>query len=329
VVKTAAPEWFWRAEVTRPFEFVSDAFDVGCLQPNSVDVDAPGTLAAYDEIAARNAYRADAELDDLRRRGARMVVSDVPPFPLTLAARLNIPGLLVANFTWADIYADLAGDEPGLGPLARELEGEYAQATLLLDADLALPMTYLERRERIGLVARPHRDRRDDLLRLLPPQAASKRIALLYLGNWGLPLPWERLEAFAGEWHFVSLGAPPVPIANLTTLAQNALPHADLVASCDLVVSKPGYGLVGECLSAGTPFLYCPRPQFAEYRAMEAALSAWPGGLRLSNDDFLEVRWETALARVPVRGALPQTRTDGGQRAASTITDYYRHGAHT
>lgn len=325
VVKTTAPEWFWRAEVKRPFEYVADAFDVGTVQTTSVDVDARATLAAFREMTARNAARANDELADLQRRGARVIVTDVASFPLALAARLGVPGLCVANFTWADIYAGLTDAEPGLAPVARQLEQEYAQATLLLEAGLSLPMPYFARRESVGLVARPGRARRDELLQLLGGAVAPEaRLALLYVGNWGLPLPWERLQTFAPAWHFVSLNAPPVPVANLSVLPQSALPHPDLVASCDLVISKPGYGLVGECLTAGTPLLYCPRVGFVEYQALDAALGAWPGGFRLPTDAFLAADWQTVLDAVPPRGQVPRLPAPGGQRAADVITQFYR-----
>lgn len=318
VVKTSSPEWFWRQEIQRPFEFVADAFDVGCLQPNSLDIDVPGTLAAWNAIAARNEARLDDEVADLRRRGVRVVVADVGPFPIRIAERLGVPSVCVANFTWADIYGKLAEAEPAFGPIAADLEAQYARATLLLDTDLSLPMAYFPRRERVGLVARPHRHRRTDLLGLLGPRAEGKRLALIYIGNWGLPIPWARLETFS-DWFFVTLGRAG-PAANLAELPADAFPHADLVASVDLVVSKAGYGMVGECLSSGTPLLYCPRPEFAEYAALDAALSVWPGGLRATTADFLSVAWDAHLERIPERASVPVYSAGGGQGAAEILT---------
>ena len=46
-VKTAAPEWFWRTEVKRPFTLIPESFDVGCLQTDSVTVDRAATKAAW------------------------------------------------------------------------------------------------------------------------------------------------------------------------------------------------------------------------------------------------------------------------------------------
>ena len=320
VVKTAAPEWFWRQEVARPFTFVSDAFDVGCLQTTSLDVDVGATFAAWQVVDAKNQARREDEIDDLRRRGARVIVTDVASFPLTLAAELGIPGLCVANFTWADIYAGLTAAEPRFAPVVAQLENEYARATLLLDADLALPMACFPRREKIGLVARSGRPRREELIERLGVDPAL-RLALIYAGNWGLPLPWERLESFT-DWQFLCLSAPPVPVRNLSVVSQEWMPHPDLVASADLVISKAGYGLVGECLTGRTPLLYGPRADFAEFAALDAALIAWPGGLRASAEEFVAADWEPYLRSVPARADLPEVPAQGGERAARRILDF-------
>ena len=318
VVKTAAPEWFWRQEVQRPFELIPDAYDVGAIQTTSVDVDIPATYAAWQAVDDRNGARFATEREDLSRRATRVVVTDVTSFPLTVAQSLDIPGLCVANFTWADIYAEYVDAEPRFAAIVDQLTAEYALAQLLLEAALALPMTYFPTRESVGLVARSGTPRREELLRHLGKDAAGKRLGLIYVGNWGLPVPWERLEGFK-DWHFLSLGPLDHPIQNASYLPQATLPHPDLVASVDLVISKAGYGLVGECLVAGTPFLYGPRYGFAEYAALDQTLSAWPGGLPLTSDAFLTADWGDALQRVPPFGFLEPLSAPGGAAAAARI----------
>jgi hypothetical protein len=318
VIKSTAPEWFWRAELRRPFTFLPDAFDVGCIQRDSLRIDVPATLAAWEAMAAQNTERYGTEADYLRRRGARVVVSDVPSLPLVAAARAGVPALCVANFTWVDIYRRFADQEPIFGAIADRLAGEYAEATLLLEAGLSLPMPYFSDRESVGLMARPGRERRADLLRHLPRMARGKRLALVYVGGWGLPIPYERVSAF-GDWHFFSLDAPPVLPANWSVVPREALDHPDIVASVDLVISKPGYGLAAECLSCGTPLLFPPRPAFAEYDALVAALSSWPGGILIPEEDFVELRWRSYLERSPQRGATPSVAAPGGPAAAQAI----------
>lgn len=324
IVKTSAAAWFWRDEMTRPIELIADSFDVGCIQHDSIAIDIPATLAAYQTVAARNRTRFDDEVTFLQRVGARVVVSDVPPFPLAVADAAGVPSVCVCNFTWADIYESFVDAEPGFAPIVAEMRSQYGAATLCLDTDLSLPMAYWHRREAVGMVARPATARPDALRSLLPPDARGRRTALIYLGSWGYPLDYVRLECFA-DWQFVSFESPPAPVANWTVLDRaNGWPHPDLVASVDLVISKPGYGLVAECLSTGTPLLYPPRPEFAEYPALHAALMAWSGSLFIDRDRFLALDWTDALAAVPDRATVPRLPANGGPNAARQILSAMR-----
>jgi L-arabinokinase len=325
VVKSAAPEWFWRQEVPRPFEFVQDSYDVGCVQTSSLEVDVPATLAAWQTVGTRNRIRFADEVRDLRQREARVVVTDVAPFPLSVAEALGIPGLCIANFTWADIYAEYVKEEPGFVPVVAAMEAEYSRATLMLETGLALPMRYFPRRECVGLVARSGTPRRAELLEMLGPGADGKRLALVYAGNWGLPVPWERVERFS-DWHFLSLNPFETVTTNSSQVAQGAMPHPDFVASVDLVISKVGYGITGECLTAGTPLLYCPRFGFAEYSAIDSVLAEWPGRLYLPSEAFLSADWGDILKTAPMFGSVRPRPASGGGAAAAQIRQFWSAG---
>ena len=326
VVKTTAPEWFWRNELPRPFEFIAEAFDAGCIQSDSLTVDVPATLAAYQAVHERNRARWNREQAELRERDRLIVVTDVAAFPLVAAAGVGIPTVCVANFTWADIYADYVAEKSEFGPIVTKLEEYYRSTTLLLDADLSLPMPYFPDRERVGLVARKGDDRRDELLAALPPSAQNKRLALVYLGNWGFSLPYDRFAGFGG-WHFVSLDDAPIPLSNWTKVSRELMAHPSLVASVDAVVSKAGYGLVGECLAHGTPLLYPPRTGFAEFAALHKALQAWPGGIVVTETDWANANFGPYLDAVPPRGETRSLPAPGGANAAARIARLWEENA--
>lgn len=325
VIKTASPQWHWRNELSgRNFDYVRTSFDVGTVQRDSLDSNASATLKEWRATDAENNARFRDECDDLRRRGAKLVVSDVPSFPLTVAAKIGVPSVCIANFTWADIYADLVVEEPALAPVAEKLRDEYAQATLHLEAGFALPMTYFSHWESVGIIARAGVDHRAELQVALPASARDKRLALVYAGNWGLPIPYARLSRF-DNWHFLSLGNPNDDLPpNWSVLPRTLMSHPDLVASVDLVVSKIGYGLVGECLTAGTPILYCPRTGFAEYAVIDSYLSSRPHGIRISVESFASGEWGRTLDAVPSRGEIPKEDAPGGKKAAEHLTALYR-----
>ncbi len=328
IVKTSSPAWFWESELTRPFTLIPESYDVGCVQKDSITIDIDATRTAKCAMDIKNRARFDAERRWLESVGAKVVVCDVASFPLTVARSLGIPALLVANFTWVDIYEPFAGFE---AILAR-LRAAYGHADLLIETGLSLPMTYFPRRYKAGLVARVGQDRREKIPLTPPCRVPSgcgeggPRLALIYAGNWGLPIAWERLKEFP-DWHFLTLTPPgSVRPPNLTALSRDLMPHEDLVASVDLVISKPGYGIVGECLANGTPLLYGPRTEFAEYLALDAALSDFPGGLKVSGEEFVQLRWKETLRRVPARGRVERTSAPGGERVRECIERVW-HGA--
>jgi hypothetical protein len=315
-IVTKSPSWFWQEEMTRPFVLREAAFDVGCLQTTSLEVDQAATLAAFKAQQVHNQENKQAELTWLKEVGARVIITDVAAFPLMLAKQRGIPGICVANFTWADIYAEYVREHTGFHEIVRDLEREYAQATCLLETGLSLPMPYFLHRESVGLVARRGKNRR----RALPH--AEKRLALIYTGNWGLPFPWERLERFT-DWHFVTLTPPPIALKNLTVLPRTTMPHPDIVASVDLVISKLGYGILGECLANATPILYPPRAYFVEFAAMERSIVDWPGRMALSLEAFLGLEWSEALAHAPKHGEITALPADGGAVVAAKIEELY------
>ena len=89
------------------------------------------------------------------------------------------------------------------------------------------------------------------------------------------------------------------------------------MAAADVVVSKPGYGIVSECVANGTPLLYTSRGRFVEYDVFVAEM---PRVLRcryLDESDFLAGRWGEAVRALLAQPSPPDTaRVDGAQVAA-------------
>jgi L-arabinokinase len=103
-------------------------------------------------------------------------------------------------------------------------------------------------------------------------------------------------------------------------LADRGLRYEDLVAASDVVVSKPGYGIVSECIANDTSLLYTPRGRFAEQDVFERDMPALVRCRRIETDDLMAGRWQTAI-----EGLLAQPRpasvppTDGAEVAATAI----------
>ena len=96
------------------------------------------------------------------------------------------------------------------------------------------------------------------------------------------------------------------------------LRYEDLVAAADVVVSKPGYGIVSECAANGTALLYTSRGPFAEYDVMLAEMPRMLRCRYLAPEDLVAGDWKEAIEALLAQPPPPERpRVDGASVAAA------------
>jgi L-arabinokinase len=137
----------------------------------------------------------------------------------------------------------------------------------------------------------------------------GRPIVLASFGGYGLDLPHDeiarrgRLELLTGERD-----------------APHGLHYEDLVAAADVIVSKPGYGIVSDCLANETALLYTSRGRFAEYDVFVDQMPRFLKCRYISQDDLLAGRWADAVEALIGQPPPPERpRTDGAEVAAARI----------
>jgi len=321
----------WGERLRRPATLEAHVSDVGTIHPpgDSVAVDAVATFERATKVHAEAMSGVEEEARRLRQDDTAVVLSDSSPVPLVAAKLAGLPGYLMANFTWADIYLPHA---KVLGPEAErfvaELRRAYRQASGVFRVEPALRMAWLGGMLEPGMVVNPGRNRRVELIKSLGLKP-SARLVYLYLGRYGQDgYDWGNLERLSARGiHFVGYHAAPVgPIRNLHVIPAADWTGGDLIASCDVIVAKAGYGTVGEAMACGTPMIYPPRRGFAEFRALDRALRSWKGGVPASTRDFQAFRLGTHLERA---FAMKPGRPPFGVDAARTIADHLTRLCHS
>jgi hypothetical protein len=327
--RTTVPEAFFREELRRPFSWSAAAFDCGCLQSDSVTVDIPATLERYAALADQHERQLEAESAWLLEQRVDGVVCDIPAFPLRAAARAGLPSVAVANFTWYEVYREYAERFPVYRAIVESMREQYAAAGLLLEVTPALPMPYFPHRRSVGVIGRSAQSIRTELLAALGLEPGTK-LALIYLGTFGMHMAWERLERF-GTWAFLSADPIESSPRNLFVFDKRRFRFADVAVSVDLVISKLGYGIYSGCVTGGVPLLYLPRHDFAEYPALDTAIRAWGHGYCLGDEAFTGLRWEPVLSAVEHAPRPTALAASGAQQCAAEIERFIaeRSGSHS
>jgi hypothetical protein len=324
----------WGERLRRPATLEAHTSDAGAVNPpgDSASTDGPATLKLAAEVHAEAMRHVDEEAAKLRAERTAAVLCDVPPVPLVAARRAGVPGFLLANFTWADIYEPHAKAMGGeAARVVGEIRAAYRQATALFRAEPALRMADFSEVIEVGMVVTPGRSRKDELRRLLGVKP-STRLVHFYVGRYGQrDVGWDRLVKLgAKDIHFVSFHPPPAEVGalpNLHVISPDDWTGADLAASTEAVVAKAGYGTVCDAMVAGTPMIYPPRSGFAEHRALDRALRLWDGGLPVSGRDFSALRLERDLDRAfSLKLGPAPFAADGASRVAERLTRSCRSG---
>jgi L-arabinokinase len=98
--------------------------------------------------------------------------------------------------------------------------------------------------------------------------------------------------------------------------------YEDLVRAVDVVATKPGYGIVAECIANETALLYTSRGHFVEYDVMVREMPRYLRCGFISNQDLYAGCWEAALDALLAQPHPPERpRVDGAEVVAGMLVD--------
>jgi hypothetical protein len=295
------------------------ACDVGLAQRGALVIDLEATEAACAAFAARWDALVAAEAAWLRASGTALVLGDVPPVAFAAAAAAAIPSVGCANFSWDWIYGGVADGRPALLAAAAQAAAAYARADLLLELPFAGDMSAFPHRRRVPMVARRPRVARAEARVRLGLQG-TRPVVLLSFGGLGLP-GFDRSVLAPLETRFRFLDASELAADRLRALG---LAYPDVVGASDVVVTKPGYGIVTDAIAAGARLVYTDRGAFPEYEVMVREMASYLPTQYVSGDDLRAGRLGPALEGVLARPDVAPPPTNGAEVAAAALVERLR-----
>jgi L-arabinokinase len=321
-IVSTAPEWLFRLNLSGAFRIRPRALDVGVIQRDSLHLDARGTLKAYAGLLERQSATVRDEADILRRDGVDLVVADIPPAAFPVAAQAGVPGVGIGNFTWDWIYADYVRRLPGHAPVLAAIRDAYGQADLFLRLPFHGPCDAFPVIRDIPMIARRARRSREAVRGALGLDA-SRPVILLSFGGFAIQgIDLDRVETLQ-EFCFLTTQPMPRALRNVRRVTLNGFQYEDLVAQADAVITKPGYGIVSDCLVNRTPVLYTSRGEFAEYPLLVEGLERFGVSAFIANEDLLAGNWRGSLEGLLSRpGQWSDLPANGADVAAGLLEGF-------
>jgi L-arabinokinase len=324
---SVSPELLART-VRVPYELRPGPCDSGIIQSSSIAHDDAATVEAAIGFYSTFDDRVRAEVQALHDEPIQLIVGDIPPLAFEVAHRLRLPSVAIANFTWDWIYETHPGMTTAAPWLLARIRQAYARATLALELPFSGGLEVFPTVRGLPLIAR-HRTRTREETRAHCGLPLDRPVVLLSFGGYGLPrLDLASLDCL-GEWTVATTDRVVAPAASWPSgivfleeerFVSTGFRYEDLVAAVDVVATKPGYGILAECLANGTAMLYTSRGHFREYDRMVRDMPRYLSARFISQEDLFAGRWRHALNALR-RQSAPSDHldSDGAERAVDEL----------
>ncbi len=304
-----------------PASVTSVRLDIGIIQRDAIRADWDETLVRLEYyFGQKGAALVEEEAEWLEAAGIDAAYMDIPVRPFDACRLAGVPAFGIANFSWDYIWADLAEERSHFAVYARRAREAYRTCEKLFRTRMATDLSAFPVIEDVPLVARLSDVDPATVRKALGIDPLKPVVILSYGGEGlsGITFPPEELHK---DFQFIitePMADPGQPFRFISEAeqAELGLRFCDLVHMADVVMSKPGYSTVAECVGNLTAMVYSERKdRFAEYDAIVDYIqqqlpyaylpseALYAGQWRSALEAVLEANETFAFGREPVNGA--------------------------
>ena len=297
LLRTTVSPSFFKDRLVPPWDLSPVQQDVGCIQNGPLKIDVETTWREHHRFHSSWDERLQTEFEAMKTAGPNVVLADTPYLALAAGEAAAIPTVALVSFTWDLVLSEYIAPRSIDGRvIIQSIRQAYGKADLALRINPAPKMEIFQRIIDIGPIAEPASPAREQLTEFLGLARGEQTVLV---GFGGVPLdslPFSRLESLTG-YRFIFDGS--IPLGSRRFVAAASLPFSfkTLMASVDLIMTKPGYGTLVEAVALRTPLVYVRRYNFADEQPLVDYLHRYGRGVELSLDAFAHGHWEESLQR--------------------------------
>ena len=327
-VKTHVSKTLFEKFPPSSIHYYRKALDVGVVERDIFSQDIYATLTRYSEITTNKKQIVREEVQFIKREGIDIIVSDIPPIASDVGHLAQVPVIAIGNFCWDFIYEPYVQAYPKFTHFVDQIRASYRKTDLLLRLPFHHDMEAFPRQRDIPLVVRKcSMSSEETKLRLGISPDDKRPIIFLSLRMSDIFIR-AGVEDILRSNEFLLLSTE-----NTTPMDENkflVIPRSmrmeefpNIMAVSDLVISKLGYGMASECISAKTPLMYPPREDFAEYTILQQGIRDILPSYCIPKYDFLYGKWYAHISRfLQNTFKSSDVSTDGAEIAANIILSY-------
>ena len=308
----ASPAIF--ADLGENVRFAAVEIDRGAIEKDACTLDWPATLDHVRELIAGMPGLIGQETAYIREHGIGLIIADAPFMAGYVAQAAGVPCFAQANFLWDWIYAPFTDDQPLLNAIA----GGYRRMAGWLRLPFPHECDHFRTIQEVPFISSPLTLGRYEAINRLGLMTGDARPKVLVGMRGGIDAGiYGRLRELRDRFVFI---APTAATQGNVVAYPQGMRFWDVMQVCDVVVSKPGHGIVTDCATLGVGLLWPARNGFPEDAMILREGARYFRAQRLPSDDFASGNWGQSLDELLAQPRpAPATNTDGAQWMADWI----------
>jgi hypothetical protein len=319
ILATTAPRWLLEGYLTVEFEHRQQAFDIGVIQPDSLQMDRQATLAQLQQIRDQQEEIVSREAAFLKAQNVDLVLADIPPLATAIAHAANVPCWMMSNFGWDFIYRAWEGE---FIPIADWIANLFGQCDRLFRLPFHEPMAAFPRVEDVGLTGGTPRYPASELRQSWQLKTPQERTVLLTFGGLGIQqIPYQQLVNFS-DWQFFTFDHTAPELPNLFKVPKHCLRPVDVMPLCSRIISKPGFSTFSEACRLDLPIVTITRKDFAEGPVLVNAMQDHSWHQVLEPEAFFDASWEFLSQPLSPPRTSDKMSKQGNEQIARAVVEY-------
>jgi hypothetical protein len=261
-LRSTVSKIFLKSRFQCEYQHIATSFDFGMKMASAVEVQREQSAAAYAEFHHNWPEKVAHEAQVMRDLKPDLLLANVPYLSLAAAQRAGVRSVAMCCLNWADIYAHYCVKDAASQKIHGEIHDAYLAAEYFLKLQPAMAMSSLTNAVNISPVASLGSTQRARIAqqgRLQP----GEKIVMIAMGGIDFRLSMQNWRTIP-KVHWIVPQAWGINREDTTSIESLNLPFVDVLATCDAIIAKPGYGTFAEAACAGIPVLYVTRSDWPE-----------------------------------------------------------------
>lgn len=232
--------------------------DIGLInKDNSLEVDKLSLQQQLLEFTSSWKDIVNDEYDFLKNLNIKCIVSDISPIGVLVGHKLQLPVILITNFTWVEQYEYIGIDES----IIDEYRQAYSYVNKFIKYDLCLPISSVNCKEvyEAGFTCR---DIDFDKVEKIKQQYGK---SIMVTCGKSANLNTINIKNFNGTIFTTSgIDITCQEDCNVVNLPIDILDTQNYIAASDMVITKAGWGTIAEAVLGHTNLVLIERPSAKE-----------------------------------------------------------------